>query len=436
MSVESLIKNEQPIDDFYGNLELSSVSLLRKACQEEDFLAYAIRQQVWDEEATRLAEVLDGPIETSFEFYLKDNGLVSRAGNNLKDLWEKSAVVAAEKSKFDNRYEQLSRIRAREVDEAQVVESLARGQLATNSILVISPYPEEIAKKFGSTFVNEQGFNSRRKLAFIRQFTKIDGGVQMITKSVDNSDNQLWAEIIQNKTGSRASSTVEILSSYINASQFGIDDLINEYDQKLSSKSNCSYSQGRVNSTSQETYNFINSQRNLLDYNFQQLEKMANSKLSAAELLPLKQKHTYGIMATLEARYNSLQTTLNSSQSYSSIEKEVSQSGSVAQSEGKSYTACGISLSSSSNEKNHEAASLAKTLQLGSKDHMYCVSCPFCHKTVDAKVTAKAISCPSCQVSVDKKTGKILSSKQPKNELSFGQLFEQLLSELFSSKKR
>ncbi len=413
-------------------LELSSISLVRKI-SEAPYMADAIKQQLWDEETTRFAEAIDGPISTTFDFYLQGDELVSKAGNFLKALWKRSADEATELAMVDQRYKEIAQIRQQELNEGELVDMLASGELGINSFIVISPYPEDIANLRGEQFINEQGYNSHRKIAFIREFKKIDGGVCLATKSVDNSELKLWSEIIKDHTSKFVGSTLDVLSTYITSEGVSIDTLIHEYDQKLADKYKQNFQQGRSKQLNDNTYKFVLAQQDILDYNLTKLENLASLDLPVTELLKLKKEHTYGVMATIENRYKKYLKGELHSTSRMSVPAEVGMSADSALGQGISYISCGSSLSLAS-DASQEASSLARVMQTAG-DKMYCVSCPFCKKTVDAEIKGATISCPKCLTSVNKKTGQVKKGKNIKPSPTFKQLFEDLLDGLLAGSK-
>ncbi|MCA9350177.1 hypothetical protein KC874_00625 [Candidatus Saccharibacteria bacterium] len=420
-----LASNELP-------LELSSIGLVRKI-SEVPYMADSIKQQLWDEETTRFAEAIDGPISTTFDFYLQGNELVSKAGNCLKALWKRSADEATKLAMVDPRYKEIAQIRQQELDEGELVDMLASEELGINSFIVISPYPEDVANLRGEQFINEQGYDSHRKITFIREFTKIDGGVSLTTKSVDNSELELWSEIVKDQTTKFVSSTVDILSTPIIARDVNIDTLIHEYDQKLAEKYQQKFKQGRSEQVSNNSYQFVVAQQDILDYNLTKLENLASLDLPVEELLKLKKEHTYGVMAAIENRYKKYLNGEMHSASHMSVPAEVGMSADSAISQGKSYISCGSTLTLAS-DSSQEASSLARVMQTAG-NKMYCVSCPFCKKTVDAEIKGSTISCPKCLTSVNKKTGQVKKGKNIKPSPTFKQLFEELVDGLMASSK-
>lgn len=406
-------------------LELASVSLLRQAklCSIQE--AKDIKSQVWDEETTRFAEILDGPIDTSFDFFIGPDGLQTDMGTNLTAMWLSAVNALDVERQWDSRLDDIYKLRIIEQQEGNYVEKFAQGLLGADSLITISPYPEDLERKHGMKFLEENGFNPSRKLGFLREYTKIPGGVRLRTASVDSSNIENWQLVVNAKYGSTDTykKTEDILSKRL-LSNISIDELAITYDKSLGN----GYVQGIKNGKKEETWQYVLSQTDILSYYFTELQKLADSNLPISELLKSKQELTYKICATLENRYSN-----KNQQGYSGLTTEISSSGISARAEGRSYSACGINLSSRSAQG--EARELQNTLQI-SHNSMKCVKCPFCTKTVDAKVTSSSISCPECRTTVNKNTGKVTDGKKIKKLPTFKEIIEEALANLFATSKK
>lgn len=406
-------------------LELASISLLKQAkfCSNQE--AKDIKSQVWDEETTRFAEVLDGPVDTSFDFFIGPDGLQTDMGTNLTEMWS-SAVNALEVERhWDRRLEDIYKLRVIEQQEGNFVEKLAQGEIGTDSLITISPYPEDLERIHGIKFLEENGFNPSRKLGFVREYTRIPGGVRLRTASVDNSSIKNWQLVVNSNYGPTETyeKTEDILSKRLR-SNMSIDELIGAYDKSLGNGS----VQGIKDGKKEETWQYVLNQPDILSYYFTELQKLADNNLPISSLLKSKQELTYKICATLENRYSN-----KNQQEYSGLTSEISSSDISARAEGRSYSACGISLSSQSAQG--EARDLQNTLQI-SHNSMKCVNCPFCKKTVDAKVTSSSISCPECRTTVNKNTGKVTEGKKIKKLPTFKEIIEEALANLFATSKK
>jgi hypothetical protein len=372
-------------------------------------------EQVADEEATRFAEIIDGPIRTEFEFKSTDSGLVSKGGSSLLDLWQNSYELTKNKAKFDVRQKDLVAIREAEYQEGLAVEELARSGKNGDGFLVISAYPEELELKYGKDFVNQEGFNSHRRLAFIRQYTKHNDSVILATASVDNSDLDLWSKI----TGETISDSKDLLGLRFHCGANDLDTLICEYDTLLSAKTNMRHRQGRTDYSNLETYVFVKNQKDLLDYNMSNLQSIALSNSNYSERLSQKVQLTKMVASALIYRYE------NKGAKTLSIESEVSLASERASAEGLEFISCGGYLSTSEE-------SLLKTITR-TNDGMKCVTCPFCKKTVDAIVKRSSIACPECRVEVNTSNNKVTRHNNPKN--SFTKIVEKILEDLFRTAK-
>ena len=107
------------------------------------------------------------------------------------------------------------------------------------------------------------------------------------------------------------------------------------------------------------------------------------------------------------------------------LEIEINSASARAKNEGLEFISCG----------GYLALSEESTLRMVTRasDSMKCVTCPFCKKTVDAIVKNSVITCPECKVQVNTKTNKITENQKPK--ISFTKILEQILEDLFTTRK-
>ncbi len=407
--MSSLVQEQYKLPNY--SPELASVYLLERAYSDSD---YDLVEQVKDEEATRFAEIIDGPIWTEFNFKLTDEGLVSKGGLRLLDLWKNSYDLTAIKAQSDSRLGPILQFRETEYKEGIEVENLAKYGNDGDGFLVISAYPEEIEKIYGKDFVNKEGFNSSRKLAFVRQYQKMGNTVVLTTASVDNSDLSIWSELI----GQNINNSNELLTKQFSISGITISSLIDRYDALMQTKKGSLYKQGRLGTASHETYIFVKNQQDLLEYNLSSLKEIAQSYYSEEEKLNQKVNLTKSVASALRYRYENKPFAFAVN-----IQSELASASQKARKDGMEYISCGGYLSS-------DEAGLLNTITR-STSSLKCVTCPFCKKTVDAVVKTNYISCPKCLVQVNTKTNKIIDKKMPK--ISFTKIIEQILDDLFSS---
>jgi DNA-directed RNA polymerase subunit RPC12/RpoP len=408
--VNNLAENKNT--PFSRNPELASVLMIEQASRENN---YSLIEQVIDEESTRFAEIIDGPIRTQFNFERTDAGLVSKAGARLLDLWKNSYELTKFKSNFDYRQKKLLEFRAAEYSEGESVEKLAEYGNEGDGFLVVSPYPEELEHLYGKEFVQKEGFNSRRKLAFIRQYQKVGESIELTTASVDNSNLAIWEEVL----GSPIKDTNDLLLKRFSLGSSSIDSLISNYDSLLLRQTGITHSQGRSAVAGIDTYLFVNNQKDLLEYNLNKLKIIASANTSLAKKLNERINLTKQIASALIYRYEH-QNTMQSG----SLEAEIKSASAKASSEGLEFISCGGYISASEE-------SLLKTVTR-TNDSMKCVTCPFCKKTVDAIVKKSTIACPECRVEVNTRTNKIRSNKQ---KTSFTKIVEKILEDLFATAK-
>ncbi len=330
-------------------------------------------------------------------------------------MWKKSYDLTAERAETDKRQLALLDFRKSELEEGVDVENLAKNGKEGEGFLVISAYPEDIEMRYGKDFVNKEGFNSRRKLAFIRQYEKLSDGVKLTTGSVDNSEISLWNKLLEKNYPSAN----DLLGARIPLHGTNIHSLIESYDQLLNDQYNTTHRQGRSGSKDVETYLFVNAQQDLMEYNLENLKDIALSGISEKEKLDKKNMLTKKVASALIYRYE------NGIGDHASLQTELSSAIEKASSEGRELISCGGYLAASED-------SVLKTVTR-SIDSMKCVTCPFCKKTVDAIVRKNLISCPQCKVAVNTKNNKV--TYKNKERISFTKIVEQILQDFFNTAK-
>lgn len=413
-------------------LELIPLNLIRDDVYLHGQIRPETRTRLWDEETTRFAEMIHGPVNTSFDFSRSSDGrFLSESGNDIEEMLENCLADVQGKSKHDARYKDIEAIRKLERDELDLVRKNIEMLDQPKEILVFSPYPEDLETKHGRDFMIENGFDPNRRLSFIRLYKPDNrGGYSLKTVSIDNSDLTLWSQLL----GRKYNSSLELLSDCRTEEpgSSSLAQLVKSYDNLLSTNGRQSV-QGIFHDRIVNTWDFVKNQPDILNnYYFKGLEEIALAGYSSEEELSRTRLLMAETCSVLRRRYE----TPGNDSSYASLSQEVSHAMSSSSAKGESFIYCGGSFNiTTTNAADSEYGILSNVFQ--ASNILKCVTCPYCKDTVDAKVTSTTIEClsNSCGTKIDKRSGKVLKSKREglgRTE-TFQSIIEKLLQEIFGS---
>jgi hypothetical protein len=245
------------------------------------------RYRVFDEEMTFIAEGINRPLTTEFVLQEFEGQLVyfdrgewrPYIGTLIKGL-----EVANLEVNQDPRKKFLADRAAEDLRNGYAFMRLKPGE----SMAWYSPYPEQEEKQYGARFINEQGFQPRRKMGFLYHAQKLESGELVLTsQSVDGSDEDAFQEALKNTEN--------------------ITTMRNAYDAAMSYKYHARFYAGRRQGENLEenVWSTMQKHKDLFEYYFGELEQLAYaSSLSRKELEVAKQKLTYGVWAALKERLN------------------------------------------------------------------------------------------------------------------------------------
>jgi hypothetical protein len=289
---------------------------------------------------TWLAEVLDGPMSTSFEYIFDGHELYGADGGSLgrifHDALKDAKRVAAENPNL------AFEVRRRDIenDEYHDMIKMAQGELP-NTMIVVSDFPPELmgaAQDIG-------GYNTRRKQTMLRVISSDgDGKLTMVSRSLDRSDRQALESIygyfeLAPKPG-------ELLGQRIHRDlpaeeqAFLADWLTGAYDRALSSRYGGDWHGGRTPAEMINTYDFVQAQGDLVD-TF--VAAKLNDSAGAERL-------RYGLAAATDTRFKKRFGSIVTSYVHPHHQpayhlpplNEMEQAGILARTQGKTYSACGL----------------------------------------------------------------------------------------------
>lgn len=291
----------------------------------------------YDDTTTLCAEMLDGNMESEFEFTPIGDELYGRDGRAFGPIFDKS-IVDAKRAALKNPELKFEIPRNyTERDERDLIYAMVRRELP-NTMVVESDYPmalQNATKDVG-------GYNVVRKQTFQRVITlRPDGKIHIVSQSLDRSDRD-GLEAIYAYFGKKPQPG-ELLGQRIhvdlspeeqetlNAKLKGI------YDRKLSEKFGGTWHAGRQPIDYRNTYDFVRQQHDLVD-----MYVMKSLQFGEDESM------LYGLAAALRERFKASGkknfVPLSAIRANGDIFMEMYLAGQKAKSEGWVATGCGMTI--------------------------------------------------------------------------------------------
>lgn len=226
-----------------------------------------------DDTETWLAEVLDGSMRTEFEFSSDGQELYGTDGGALGVVFD-DAIEAAQLITEENP-SLLFELRRRIIEKGEYEDMLAmsKGELfdengdEVNLMVVVSDFPPELMSATEDT----NGYNTERQQTMMRVISRLpDGGISMVTQSLDGSNRQAL-EAIYGRLGVQPEAG-ELLGQRVTMHM--PDELHDQaaqtltavYDQSLEEQFDGKWHAGirQVNAKKMDTYEFAREQTDLV----------------------------------------------------------------------------------------------------------------------------------------------------------------------------
>ena len=349
--------------------------------------------RLYDDTTTLMAEMLDGNMRTSFDYFFDGHELHGRDNGALKPIFKKSIIDAQRLVSINPNLAFELRRRWIEMGEYKDMIAMASGELPTNTMVTISDFPPELmdaTKDVG-------GYNTKRKQTMLRVITKNpDGQITMYSQSLDRSDRTAL-EAIYGYFGEKPKPG-ELLGQRIYKDLHAEEQeslperLTRVYDKSLESRYGGEWYGGRTPAEMLNTFDFVRRQDDLLSTFF----AGSNNETTLFNLAAAMRKR-------FEARRNEKLTKVVHIDTQEALYIELQQAGLEARAEGRTFSGCGMSLAASelSTTKELNIAGFGNKV---SSEVLKCVFCPLCKKEgVDAYVKdeedKKTITCSSCKKS-------------------------------------
>lgn len=309
---------------------------------------YDRERRAYNDATTWLAETLDGPMLTPFEYTFDGRELYADDGGALEPIFEEAIADARELARKNPSLSFELRRRCIEMDEYGDMLKMARGELP-NTMVTVSDFPPELM----SATKDVGGYNTSRKQTMLRVITRLPNGrLRMQSQSLDGSNRQALEAIY--KYFGELPEPGELLGQRIHAEigeveqELLADVLTSTYDSSLEAQTGQRRRAGRQlpDNPGVETYQFVCSQKDLLRH---LTNKMLGDQLDRATM--------FSVAATMAGRYEALASSAATSLFQEgfipaspeaiehALQAEMNRVVAAAIAEGRVFSGCGASIS-------------------------------------------------------------------------------------------
>jgi hypothetical protein len=288
---------------------LASVRMLENDIYEFGSVRQETLNQMYDEELTYVVEALDKPHQTAFfiSYDSESNDLFNQRGDSLTESYKKG-YAAAQKTAAANPMYKFHEYRClQDIYELADTKELMRTGDVGESVVVLSPFPEEAYASYGKQNLEAIGYQPQRLLGFIRVNQKIDEHTVKVTSfSIDNSDLSAFRSVAE-FIGTEVPVIIpsDMFLKYRSIISSSPESLVEVYDKSMSQKYGGNFSAGRRQIGEENAWEFIIQQKELCEYYFSELKLLATrTELSDLERAELKNSLTVGFWARLSEADN------------------------------------------------------------------------------------------------------------------------------------
>lgn len=327
---------QDTIPEYTKNTQNADVISIDRNLSNESY------RQAIEDTATWLAETIDGPMRTSFDFYFDGYDIVSEDGRAMGPVFDKAIDDAKTMAKNNLGFSFELRRRIKEKEEYLIMQGMKDGS-QPNTMIIVSDFPAELM----SSNHDVGGYNVRRRQTMVRIISKKPNGIiNITTQSLDKSDRKAL-EAIYHKFGVNPSDG-ELLDQRIqfdatHEHQELLPDAIQDiYDNELNTLYGGQWRAGTDTTELSNTYDFVKQNPDILE----QLAKLKNDG-------QLSKKDLYNAAALIDQRLRSgkdYQSITGENSNYTdyqghSISQQLESAGRQANEEGKTFSGCGSSIS-------------------------------------------------------------------------------------------
>lgn len=147
-------------------------------------VGYDDRALIKNNTETWLAEVLNGSMQTSFDFHFKDEDIISQSdGSSLRKIFDSSVEEAYQITNVNPGMMFELRRRMIEKEEFNEIVQMMKGELP-NTMVVVSDFPNELTQELKDV----AGYNVKRQATILRVIKKVsEDHLIMVSQSLDGS---------------------------------------------------------------------------------------------------------------------------------------------------------------------------------------------------------------------------------------------------------
>jgi hypothetical protein len=337
----------------------NSVLLLKDMHETSDTeLKRTIFEQVCDQESSHISEVLPGIINTRFNFDVKNGKLFAIQPNGATDwlqMHENGVARASSMAAINSEFNFYEKIAIAELNEATAQEELINYNKPI-AMVTLSLSGDDIAT---DRALKQLGRDPEQKRAFLRvSWTNgIDKKIHLDSRSIDGMSLEdgkkfladLGAKLAEDANSLNVLST-QVLIDDLNENNLSslADKLVENHDENLFAKTGIKHKAGRSEQESQDTYNFVLNQQDLLNAHMDSLCELAKRNLPLPVLAEYTNDLRYDIMSGFKRRLD------GTWEEKGSLAESVSFAGGAERSSGTEFSGCDTTISAKSNNSLNE----------------------------------------------------------------------------------
>jgi len=256
------------------------------------------RERLFNEELTDIAEAIDSHyLQSTFEYGFDGHHTVLPDGTALIDMYRRGTETAKLAALNRPQLQFECARRAYETQNQKLIDAMMRGELEVNTVIELSPYPDEAAELWGNRHMENMGYkpNLRRGMVRIAQKNKM-GNLSLSTFSLDKSSLELFQHL-QLTLGQKPDTTTSgvlanpaLIQTELEPALL-IAQLSGTYDEKLKKDTGRNHWRGRAEATD-NSLDMLKSSQSIVDYYLGQLEVLSDAWANETVSRPLSRTIT------------------------------------------------------------------------------------------------------------------------------------------------
>lgn len=235
-------------------------------------------ERLQNEELTDIAEAIDYLyLESQFTYGFNGQEVVLPDGTSLKDMYLSGVEVARRLAEI--RPEFLFELQRREAEAANqdLIDGMMRGEQEANTVIELSPFPDEAAAQYSSRHLEENGYKPKLRRGMVRIARReADGTLSLTTFSLDSSTLDRFQHLqalLGQKPGDSTTSILahpRLLDTKLSTAEL-VRLMTESYDQKLLMETGVKYYRGRPENSGNSMDILLRS-KPIMDFYFHQLD--------------------------------------------------------------------------------------------------------------------------------------------------------------------